>query len=128
MATGRTKKIAMLCAVTIGLVAAPAVFAEKTIGRWCDRMIPNMPKYNHIMTIVETDDGKCVLRSKFGDGSSSTSQLIRQDERTFAQVDSASGDKYRIEATTRKLELLDRDGLIRVATPLGNTPRSGECK
>ena len=61
-----------------------------TIGRWCDRMILNQPKYNRTMAIVITNDGKTMLKSKFSDGSSSTNELrgssgqyLREDWKWF---------------------------------------------
>ena len=90
-------------------------------------MIPNMPKFNQTMAIVVGNDGKVVLQSKFGDGSSNTSQLRETAGGIYETVGSGSGDKYRIIPSNGNLQLLDNDGLIRVATRLENTPKSGEC-
>ncbi len=90
-------------------------------------MIPNRPKYNHIIAIVITDDGKVVRKSKFGDGSSGISELREATGGIYEEIGSGSGDKYRIIPSTGNLQLLDEDGLIRVATRLENTPQSSEC-
>ena len=98
-----------------------------TIGRWCDRMIPNQPKYNRTMAIVITNDGKTMLKSKFSDGSSSTNELREAAGNIYEKIGSGSGDKYRIVPSTGALQLLDEDGLIRVASRLENTPQRNEC-
>ncbi len=90
-------------------------------------MLPNMPKYNRTMTIGVTDDGKVVLKSKFGDGSSSTNELREAAGGIYEKIGSHSGDKYRIIPSNGNLQLLDDDGLVRVGTRLENTPQSGEC-
>ena len=117
--------------ITIAFVLAFAmgdgVADESTIGRWCDRMIPNMPKYNRTMAIVISNDGRTLLRAEFGDGSSSTNELRETAGNIYEKIGSATGDKYRIVMSTGDLQLLDQDGLIRVAVRLENTPRSGEC-
>ncbi|MFQ5799541.1 MAG: hypothetical protein ACE5H0_12735 [Bacteroidota bacterium] len=122
-----TTKIKPLLATAVLVLLAQPAYGETTIGRWCDRMIPNMPKYNHTMAIVVADDGKVVLKSKFGDGSSKTSELREPAGGIYEEIGSASGDKYRIIPSTGNLQLLDEDGLIRVATRLENAPQSGEC-
>ena len=109
------------------LTLSGAVHAETTIGRWCDKMLPTMPQYNGIMQIVITDDGSIELRTRYGDGSSAVSVLNEQSGGIYAAVGSGSGDKYRVVPSDGNLQLLDNDGLIRVATRLENTPQSGEC-
>jgi len=103
------------------------VHAETTVGRWCDKQIPTMPKYNGILAIVITDDGAIELRSRWGDGSSLVTKLSEQGGGIYAAVGSSSGDKYRVVPADGNLQLLDNDGLIRVAIRLENTPQPGEC-
>ncbi len=86
-----------------------------------------MPQYNGIMEIVITDDGAIELRTRYGDGSSAVSELNEQSGGIYAAIGSSSGDKYRIVSADGNLQLLDNDGLIRVATRLENTPQPGEC-
>ena len=107
--------------------AADAVAGETMIGRWCDRMIPNMPEKNYVMTIVITNEGKVELRSNFRDGSSGKWELREEAGGIYKKVGSRWGDTYRIVPSTGNLQLLDNDGLIRIATRLGNTPKSKEC-
>ena len=118
-----TDKLALLAIIVF---VPQFACGETTIGRWCDRMVPNMPKFNHTMTIVAMNDGKVVLRSNFGDGSSTTSQLREVGGDIYEQVGGSAGDKFRIVPSTGDLQLLDNDGLIRTAKRLENTPRSGE--
>ena len=101
--------------------------SETTIGRWCDRLIPNLSEYNRTMAIVIANDGKVVLESKFNDGSSSINELRETAGSIYEKFGSSSGDKYRIVPSTGNLQLLDKDGLIRVATRLENTPKRNEC-
>ena len=113
-----------------GFLAAFAMHTargEMTIGRWCDRMIPSQPKYNQTMAIVITNDGKVMLKSKFNDGSSSINELREAAGNIYEEIGSGYGDKYRIVPSTGDLQLLDEDGLIRVAPRLENTPQSKEC-
>ena len=90
-------------------------------------MIPNLPEYNTVMVIVITGDGKVVLKSKFSDGSSSITELREIMGNIYEQIGSDHGDKYRIVPSSGDLQLLDDDGLIRVARRLENTPQSKEC-
>ena len=101
--------------------------AETTIGRWCDKQIPTMPQYNGIMEIVITDEGAIELRTRYGDGSSAVSRLEERKGGIYADVESTHGDKFRIVPADGNLQLLDNDGLIRVATGLENKPQPGEC-
>jgi len=109
------------------LTLSGAVHAETTIGRWCDKMLPTMPQYNGIMEIVITDSGAIELRTRYGDGSNAVSVLNEQPGGIYAAVGSGSGDKYRVVPSDGNLQLMDNDGLIRVATRLENTPKPGEC-
>ena len=79
------------------------------------------------MAIVIADNGKVVLQSQFGDGSSSTNELREAAGSIYEKIGSTYGDKYRIIPSTGNLQLLDEDGLVRVAARLENTPRSREC-
>jgi hypothetical protein len=45
----------------------------------------------------------------------------------FEIVDSPSGDRYRIVPASGDLQLIDNDGLIRVARRLENRPVPREC-
>ena len=125
----KAKKGAVEAVAAVAAKAAKAKKAagETTIGRWCDRMLPNMPKYNRTMAIVITDGGKVVLKWSAGDGSSSTNDLREASGGIYEKIGSSTGDKYRIVSSTGNLQLLDNDGLIRVAARLENTPRSNEC-
>ena len=120
-------KAVIIVAMFVLAFATDAAEGETTIGRWCDRMIPNVPKYNYIMAIVITNDGKVMLKSKFNDGSSSINELREAAGNIYEEIGSSYGDKYRIVPSTGNLQLLDEDNLIRVATRLENTPQSNEC-
>ena len=89
-------------------------------------MLPNSPKYNRTMAIVITNDGK---RSQF-----QVSMMVPQSTNelgkhrwVYLKTGSGSGDKYRVVPSTGELQLLDGDGLIRVASRLENTPQPNEC-
>ena len=55
----------LLTVLLIGAFIGTA-HAETTVGRWCDKQIPTMPKFNGIMAIVITDDGAVELRTRRG--------------------------------------------------------------
>ena len=116
-----------LAVIAIMFTVSGVVHAETTIGRWCDTMLPAVPQYNGIMEIVITDDGSIELRTRYGDGSSTATIVNEQPDGIYAAVGSSSGDKYRIVPADGNLQLLDNDGLIRVASRLENTPQPGEC-
>lgn len=118
---------AMMTAVLSLTLAMDAVASETTIGRWCDRMIPNNSKYNRTMAIVITSSGNLVLKSNFNDGSSSMNELREAPAGVYEKVESSSGDKYRIVQNTGDLQLLDNDGLVRIAVRLENSPQRNEC-
>ena len=124
----RGSKTAMILAAGFLLaLITDAEGSDSTIGRWCDRMIPNLSKYNQTMAIVIANDGKVILKSNFNDGSSSINELREAAGSIYEKIGSRSGDKYRIDPSTGNLQLLDEDGLIRVATRLENTPQRNEC-
>ena len=109
------------------LFAADLAAAETTIGRWCDRMLPNLPGYNQILSIVVADDGRVIGKFEFSDGFSRVVELREDVGGIYSVIGSRSGDKLRIIPTTGELQLLDDDGLIRLAIRLENTPKNGEC-
>lgn len=112
-------------AVVLGFIQTAQ--AGTTVGRWCDRMIPSMSQYNTVMEIVITDSGDVELRSSSADGSSSTVALDEQSGGIYRQVDSHTGDRYRIVLSDGNLQLLDDGGIIRVARRLENIPQADEC-
>lgn len=116
-----------LVAALILTLATELARSETTIGRWCDRMIPNLPEYNRTIGIVIADDGKVLLTSNLRDGSSSVNELREMSGGIYEVIGSSTGDKYRIVPSTGNLQLLDDDGLIRVANRLENTPHANEC-
>lgn len=117
----------LLIALGASLGFIQSAQAETTIGRWCDRMIPNMPQYNTVMEIAITGAGNVELRSNSADGSSSAVALDEQGGGIYQQVDSHTGDQYRIIPSDGNLQLLDDDGIIRVARRLENAPQPDEC-
>ena len=111
---------------TLVLLVCTTVAADTTIGRWCDRW-GTAYKSHRIMTLTIRDDGQLVLFSKFGDGSSLREEIRERPHGIFEIVGSHYGDKMRIVPSDGNLQLLDRDGLIRIARRLENTARHGEC-
>lgn len=113
--------------VLVPAIAASGAVAETTIGRWCDRMIPSMPKYNRILEVVVTNSGGVEVRSNLNDGSPLTNDLREVAGNMYEVVGSTSGEKYRILSNDGNLQLIDEDGIIRVASRLENKRQSGEC-
>ncbi len=101
--------------------------AETIIGRWCDRPLASMPELNSIKEIVLTDDGDIELRSRYGDGSSGVEKLAEKSGQLYVALNNAHGEKFRIVPADGNLQLLDDDGVFRVATRLENKPQPGEC-
>lgn len=119
---------ALVCVVVMAaLIGSGEARADTVLGRWCDKMIPAMPKYNAVLTIVITNDGTAEIRSKFGDGSSGTNALREATGGFYEKIGSGVGEKYRVVPTTGNLQLIDNDGLIRIAVRLENKPRDGDC-
>ena len=85
-----------------------------------------------VMSPAKTKPGalrrRVVLRSKFNDGSSSVQELREAAGSIYVKIGSHTGDKYRIVPNTGDLQLLDNDGLIRMATRLENSPQINECR
>ena len=125
MNTKKTLK-PLLVGIALALVLS-AAHADTVIGRWCDKQIPTMPKYSGILAIVINDDGSVEMRRRYGDGSSGVTKLSELGNGIYAADGSSSGDKYRVVPADGNLQLLDNDGLIRVAVRLENTPSPGEC-
>ncbi|ANL28656.1 hypothetical protein AMC90_CH02857 [Rhizobium phaseoli] len=122
------KKIIVTGFVLADLIAAPAMPAEITIGRWCDRMLPSIPEYNRMIEIVISEANTPIARNSFADGSTNEQMLEELGGDLYAVSDSPSGDRYRVVASSGDLQLLDEDGVIRTARRLENTPRDGECR
>lgn len=103
---------------------------EMLIGRWCDRMLPGDLRFNIVMSIVVGGGGSAYLKSEYGDGSSGIVQLREAVGSVYYDVENVGhpsdpDDHYRIVQSTGDLQLLDIDGLIRVATRLENSPQYG---
>ena len=114
--------------VLLALLAMSPAYGQTLVGRWCDRMVPNLPNLNSIITIVINAQNEPEAHTKFYDSSTAIKKLREVSGNIFSVLDSSSGDKYRISGSTGELQLIDNDGLIRVASRLGNAPQAGECK
>lgn len=119
---------ASLAAGFVVFFAYPSAIADTVIGRWCDRQLPTLPKYNGIITILINNQGGAEAHVKWNDGSSGKYKLKETSGRIFVKLDSGSGDKYRISPSTGDLQMLDNDGFIRDAKRLENKPQAGECR
>jgi len=115
----------LLAAVVITAIST-TVYAETSIGRWCDEALPSMPQYNSILEIVVANNGMTELRVRNGDGSRTVTTLEDQGFGIYAAIGSSTGDKYRVEPDG-SLALLNYKGFARLATRLGNTPKRGDC-
>ena len=117
-----------LKAFTIALALTPSISSasEIVIGRWCDVLVPNS-SFTRTMTLVIVPDGSLVFRHSFSDGSSGEYEMVELGNETYAEVEAEFGQKYRIVQSSGDLQLLDEDGLIRIARRLENAPRTGEC-
>ncbi|OWV87453.1 hypothetical protein [Rhizobium sp. R693] len=76
--------------VLAALIAAPAMPAEITIGRWCDRMLPSIPQYNRMIEIVISEAHTPTARNSFADGSTNEQML-----------EELGGDLYAVSASCR---------------------------
>ena len=119
------KCVVSMLIVWFGLTTTAS--AEITVGRWCDQLLPNNPKFKAELSIVVEDNGDVVLRSKHADGSSGSDPLDELGNDIYANADSPHGEKYRIVPKTGELQLIDNDGLIRTANRLENDAVSGDC-
>lgn len=115
----------IIYSMLISICAGQVLASEHVIGRWCDPMIPLDPTYNREITIVIVD-GVAHERSRFGDGSRLDNRLEEKGRDFFRVHDSPFGDAYRIESTGN-LQLLDDEGVIRIAERLENKPHAGDC-
>ena len=121
-------RLKIACSLIIAILATPvAVGAETIVGRWCDRQLPTMPKFNAVLTIAVTNSGNAVMLIKWGDGSSKRHSLQESGGGIYKKVGSSSGDRYRIVSSTGNLQLLDNAGVIRIARRLENKPQRGDC-
>lgn len=122
----RTVALVACCATL--MLASQGAQADMTLGRWCDRMVPNSPEFNTVMSIVLKDNGALVLVETMHGEKARTAKLRETNGRVYEEIGSDSGDKFRIIPSTGNLQLLDDDGLIRVARRLENQPKPGECR
>ena len=115
----------LLAAVAVTAISS-TVYAETSIGRWCDEALPSMPQYNSILEIVVADNGIYEMRIRNGDGTRTVTTLEEHGYGIYAAIGSSTGDKYRIEPDGN-LALLNYKGFARLATRLGNTSKRGDC-
>ena len=109
------------------LYSSPATAEETTLGRWCDRMVPTNPKSNREITIKVTASGDTIAAYRFVSSAAREAELIEQTGARYLVKDSSHGDGYRIVPSSGELQLIDRDGLIRVASRLEKSPQPGDC-
>lgn len=109
------------------LLFSNIAYGQDTVGRWCDQLIPNMPKYNRVMSIVITDKGVAELRSDFNDGSGSVEELRERSSDKYESTEAQSGERYRIISENGDLQLIDEDGPIRTAQRLEEDAQPDEC-
>ncbi|MCH7807047.1 MAG: hypothetical protein IH995_07895 [Proteobacteria bacterium] len=121
------KKFGLLILIVASNLITVEVHSSTIIGRWCDEMIPSMPQYNGVLSIVISNDGIPLLLSSYNDGSSRENKLREIPGGIYEQIGSATGDKYRIAPSSGNLQLIDNDGLIRTAKRLENSPQLREC-
>jgi hypothetical protein len=121
-----TRLLEVAVVLLVILAHAPA-YGETLVGRWCDAMIPGMPKFNRLIVININDTGVVEVNSKFEDGSSNTSKLKEISGGIFKQIGSKTGDKYRVVPGSGELQLLDNDGLIRTARRLEAKAKARDC-
>lgn len=118
-----------LIAVAIVMAGAAVASAQTTdlvIGRWCDQPVPNFRGADNTITIVIRGTDALALRL-FRDGSSQEQALVEHSGGVFAVVDNPRGDRFRIVPNNGELQLIDNDGLIRIARRLENQPQQGDC-
>lgn len=121
------KTLLVLVLATLGLTYIPSAQADTLLGRWCDKALPSRPEYNGIYSIIISSEGTPFLVAAYGDGSKGEDKLREVPGQIFEKIGSAFGDKYRIVPSTGDLQLMDKDGLIRTAKRLENSPQPGEC-
>ncbi len=119
---GGTATLTLLLAV----VSFPAHAEPLTIGRWCDRTVPNIRDFDRVITIRLSEQGKLESYSQFADGSELVQELEEMSGSVFSIRESAYGDKYRVSGNSGELQLLDNDGLIRTAARLENVPEPSD--
>ncbi len=124
---GGKMKYLVIFALALGFSHSVYAGDEIIVGRWCDKMIPNMPQMNSVLTLVVPSSGAPIMKAEFGDGSTTEDTLVEKPGNVFEKAGSSFGDKYRIVTSTGNLQLLDNDGIIRTAERLENSPRAGEC-
>ena len=104
-------------------------YADEIIGTWCDKAVPNMPEYDHVITIVKSDDGKIIYKMKLQSGESGSGIELRQiSARRFERIDNhIAKDNFEIIQGTGNLQLSDIYGPIRKATALANEEAIATC-
>ncbi|MEQ8354637.1 MAG: hypothetical protein RH942_03795 [Kiloniellaceae bacterium] len=118
------------CAIAIALSAGlvpEGAQADTVLSRWCWQMLPSGKEMNAVLKIVVTNSGAVELHSDFFDGGSLVSELREAEGGVFENVDSPSGDKYRIVRNTGNLQLIDDQGLIDTAQRLDNNAGNDDC-
>jgi hypothetical protein len=110
-----TTLITTFCLVLISFAAQAE---DEIIGLWCDRMVPNAPKFNRTIEIRKNDRGKYYIYSRFADGSSKFDRVEIHKETTFYKPDSPSQSMYMINSSNQSLALWDKEGHIRDALPV----------
>lgn len=123
------KQVSALVAAVFLVAAsstANAAANDVVIGRWCDQPVPNYRGADMVITIVARG-ASAFVRYEFVDGTTAEAELVEQSGAVFVVVDSGHGDRYRVVPGNGELQLIDNDGLIRVARRLENQPTPRDC-
>ena len=107
----------IIAVVLVWAFAAEVAGGEITIGRWCDRMIPNIPKYDSILAIFITSDGKVILKAEYGDGSSGMYEPCLEAREKAAPKPKAAKPKRRKRGRPRKGEARAKEPIRFTHTP-----------
>ncbi len=83
---------AVFAATALLVIIASPSKSDTVLGRWCDKMLPALPKYNRVLAIVVTDEGNVEAQSQFAHGSNLVNNLKETSGGFFEVIDSSSGD------------------------------------
>ena len=106
-------------------IAVTSTAHADVVGDWCDTMIPNMKRYDAVITIKSKRDGGYELVVRHGDGSSSNTHLVKSGEKFMTNND--FGEYYQVRQDN-SLAIYDNEGFVRSAKAVESNAKPGKCR
>lgn len=95
------------------------------LGRWCDKTVPAIKKYDALLTIRFYGVDGYAIESAFADGSKNVTETVRDGAKFLTYNEFG---EYYVIRNDGQLGIFDAEGLVRVALPARGNRAPGSCR